>query len=71
MSQNHSYDIEKLKVNFANLITIKKNITKTKTTLGEQINQLKIVYNDLIKANNKKCSNKCMFPVLPVFAFSR
>ena len=60
MSQNHSYDIEKLKVNFANLITIKKNITKTKTTLGEQINQLKCVYNDLIKANNKKIFLFCL-----------
>jgi hypothetical protein len=60
MSQNHSYDIEKLKVNFANLITIQKNITKTKTTLGEQINQLKSVYNDLIKANNKKIFLFCL-----------
>jgi len=60
MSQNHSYDIEKLKVNFANLITIQKNITKTKTTLGEQITQLKSVYNDLIKANNKKIFLFCL-----------
>ena len=60
MFQCHSYDIEKLKVNFANLITIKKNITKTKTTIGEQINKLKSVYNDLIKANNKKIFLFCL-----------
>lgn len=60
MSQNHSYDIEKLKVNFANLITIQKTITKTKTTLGEQITQLKSMYNDLIKANNKKIFLFCL-----------
>jgi len=59
-SQNHSYDIEKLKVNFANLITIQKTITKTKTTLGEQITQLKSMYNELIKANNKKIFLFCL-----------
>jgi hypothetical protein len=60
MSQIHSYQIEKLKTNFNNLITIKKEIAKVKLILADTLNQLKSVYNDLIRTNTKKIFLFCL-----------
>ena len=60
MSQIHSYQIEKLKTNFNNLITVKKEIAKVKLILADTLNQLKSVYNDLIRTNTKKIFLFCL-----------
>ena len=51
---NHAFNIEKLKVDFDNIITLKLEIAKTKASVADNLNQLKSVYNDLLKSNSKK-----------------
>ena len=60
MAHIHSYQIEKLKTNFNNLIVIKKEIVKVKINLADTLNKLKTVYNDLIKTNTKKIFLFCL-----------
>ena len=57
---NHAFNIEKLKIDFHNIITLKQEIAKTKVIVAENLNQLKNVYNDLIKSNSKKIFLFCL-----------
>jgi len=60
MTHNHAFDIEKLKTDFENIITLKKEITKVKIVVSEKLSQLKIQYNELVKANGKKIFLFCL-----------
>ena len=60
MSHIHAFQIEKLKNNFENIITIKREVAKIKHVVVEKLSQLKIVYNDLIKTNSKKILLFCL-----------
>ena len=60
MSYIHAFKIEKLRNNFDNIITLKREISKIRTVLAEKITQLKNVYNELIKTNNKKIFMFCL-----------
>ena len=53
-TNTHKYNIEKLKNDFDNIIALKQEIAKTKSVVAEILNQLKSVYNDLLKSNSKK-----------------
>jgi hypothetical protein len=57
---NHAFNIEKLKVDFDNIITLKLEIAKTKAAVADNLNQLKGVYNDLLKSNSKKIFLFCL-----------
>jgi len=60
MSHNHAFQIDKLRNNFENIVTLKKEIAKVKMLVSDKLSQLKIVYNDLIKTNNKKIFLFCL-----------
>ena len=60
MAHIHSYQIDKLKTNFNNLIIVQREIAKVKITLADTLNKLKAVYNDLIKTNTKKIFLFCL-----------
>jgi hypothetical protein len=60
MNHNHAFQIEKLRNNFENIITLKKEIAKVKMLVSDKLSQLKIVYNELIKTNNKKIFLFCL-----------
>jgi hypothetical protein len=57
---SHAFNIEKLKVDFDNIITLKLEIAKTKASVADNLNQLKGVYNDLLKSNSKKIFLFCL-----------
>ena len=56
----HAFQIEKLKKDFENIITLKREISKIKVVVTEKLGQLKLVYNDLIKTNTKKIFVFCL-----------
>ena len=60
MSHNHAFKIEKLRNDFENIITLKREIAKIKTIVSTKIMQLKTVYNDMIKTNHKKIFLFCL-----------
>jgi hypothetical protein len=60
MSHIHAFQIEKLRNDFENIITLKREISKVKLVVSEKLTQLKLVYNDLIKTNNKKIFLFCL-----------
>jgi hypothetical protein len=60
MSHIYAFQIEKLKINFDNIITLKREIAKIKHLVVEKLAHLKEVYNDLIKSNNKKIFIFCL-----------
>jgi hypothetical protein len=60
MAHLHAFHIEKLRANFENLITMKTEIAKTKLLVLEKLAQLKTVYNELVKTNNKKIFVFCL-----------
>lgn len=57
---SHAFNIEKLKIDFHNILTLKQEIAKTKAAVAENLNQLKSVYNDLLKSNSKKIFLFCL-----------
>jgi hypothetical protein len=60
MSHSHAFQIDKLKANFDNIITLKREISKIKKVVSEKLTELKKVYNDLIKTNSKKIFLFCL-----------
>lgn len=60
MTHVHAFQVEKLKTNFEDIITIKREVSKIKQVVADKLSQLKIVYNDLIKANSKKILLFCL-----------
>lgn len=60
MSSTHTYNIEKLKTNFHNMVAIKKEILKTRVKVTDKLTNLKSVYTDLSKTNNKKIFLFCL-----------
>ena len=60
MSHSHAFQIDKLKANFDNIITLKREISKIKKVVSDKLNELKKVYNDLIKTNSKKIFLFCL-----------
>lgn len=60
MSHVHAFQIEKLRNDFENIITLKREISKVKQVVSDKLSQLKLVYNDLIKTNNKKIFLFCL-----------
>ena len=60
MAHIHGFKIEKLRNNFENIITLKREIAKVKQVVSEKLTQLKTVYNELIKNNNKKIFLFCL-----------
>jgi hypothetical protein len=60
MSHIHAFQIDKLKTDFDNIITLKREIAKVKLVVTDKLTQLKAVYNDLIKTNNKKIFVFCL-----------
>jgi hypothetical protein len=60
MSHSHAFQIEKLKNDFDNIITVKREISKIKKVVAEKLAQLKTVYNDLVKKNSKKIFLFCL-----------
>ena len=60
MSHNHAFKIDKLRNDFENIITLKREISKVKTLVSNKITQLKAVYNDMIKTNHKKIFLFCL-----------
>lgn len=60
MTSNHAFHIEKLKTDFENIITLKKEIAKVKSVVCEKLSQLKVQYNELVKANTNKIFLFCL-----------
>ena len=60
MAHVHAFQIEKLRNDFDNIITLKREISKVKTVVSEKLSQLKLVYNELIKNNSKKIFLFCL-----------
>jgi hypothetical protein len=60
MNHNHEFNIEKLKTDFDNIITLKKEISKVKSVVIDKLGQLKQQYNELIKSNGKKLFLFCL-----------
>jgi len=60
MSHNFAFDIDKLKTDFDNIVTLKKEIAKVKSVVVDKLGQLKLQYNELIKSNGKKLFLFCL-----------
>lgn len=60
MSTTHTYNIEKLKKNFDNMVAIINEISRTKSKVTDKLTNLKTIYNDLSKTNNKKIFLFCL-----------
>jgi len=60
MSHSHAFQIEKLKNDFDNILTLKREISKMKKVVVDKLSQLKLVYNNLVKTNSKKILLFCL-----------
>lgn len=60
MAHTYAFQIDKLKNNFDNIITLKREISKVKKVVIDKLTQLKSVYNELVKSNSKKLFLFCL-----------
>ena len=60
MSSLHSFNIDKLKSDFQSILFLQNEVLTKKKVLVEKLSELKIVYNDLVKRNNKKIFLFCL-----------
>jgi len=60
MSLIHSLNIDNLKREFQNIITLNEEIIDKKDVIFEKLAKLKSIYNELIKNNNKKIFLFCL-----------
>lgn len=60
MAHTYAFQIDKLKNNFDNIITLKREISKVKKVVLDKLTQLKSVYNELVKSNSKKLFLFCL-----------
>jgi len=60
MAHLHAFQLDKLANDFSNIITLKREIAKVKKVVVDKLTQLKDVYNELIKTNNKKIFLFCL-----------
>jgi hypothetical protein len=56
----HNIHIEKLKIDFSNIIAVKTEIAKTKVQVSEKLQHLKTIYGELLKTNSKKIFLFCL-----------
>jgi len=59
-SHVHNTYIEKLHNNFENIISLKKEIARTKVQVAEKLQHLKNIYTELLKTNTKKIFLFCL-----------
>ena len=60
MSSLHSFNIDKLKSDFQSILFLQNEVLTKKKVLVEKLAELKLVYNDLVKRNNKKIFLFCL-----------
>ena len=60
MSSLHSFNIDKLKSDFQSILFLQNEVLTKKKVLVEKLAELKTVYNDLVKRNNKKIFLFCL-----------
>lgn len=60
MSSLHSFNIDRLKNDFQSILILQNEILTKKKVLAEKLAELKIIYNDLVKRNNKKIFLFCL-----------
>ena len=56
----HNMYIEKLKINFDNIVSLKTEIARTKIQVSEKLQHLKDIYSELSKTNTKKIFLFCL-----------
>lgn len=60
MTTSHIFQIEKLKNNFDNIITMKKDIRALMDSMRNKLSELKTLHNELIKTNHKQIFLFCL-----------
>ena len=60
MTASHIFQIEKLKNNFDNIITMKKDIRALMASMRNKLSELKTLHNELIKTNHKQIFLFCL-----------
>lgn len=60
MSSVHAFNIDKLKSEFQSILILQNEVLTKKRVLSEKLAELKLVYNDLVKRNNKKIFLFCL-----------
>ena len=60
MSDDHAFNMDKLKNNFESILTLKRKVLQTKTEIHERLLQVKKMYTDLMKQNTKKVMLFCL-----------
>jgi hypothetical protein len=60
MSDDHAFKMDKLKNNFESILTLKRKVLQTKTDIHERLQQVKKMYNELMKQNTKKVMLFCL-----------
>ena len=54
MANNLSYNLEKLKSTFHNILLLRNDVTKVKKQVNDKIMELKTIYGELSKNTTKK-----------------
>lgn len=60
MADDHAFKMDKLKNNFDGILTLKRKVLQTKTTIHERLQQVKKMYTELMKQNTKKVMLFCL-----------